>query len=94
MRGHAVKSLMESPVLQGEDELVGIRESELDAVGVFQFLSLDALAVQVHPMAAVEVFEEVLALLQNDLRMLTRDAAVAQDQVVVPQPAHPERQRL
>ena len=49
VRAELVHQPLQLGAIQGEDELVGIRKAELDAVGVVQRLAFDALAVDETP---------------------------------------------
>ena len=77
-----------------EVNLVAIGHAELDAFGAFESQRLlDALAVHPDAVAAAEVFEDKVTVSARDLRVISRNAAVPQNEIVVGRAAHPERKR-
>src|SRR6185312_379580 len=78
----------------GEVNLVAVRNPKFDAFGTFEPAGfLEPLTVDPNAVPAAEVLENVSAIVAGDLRMISRDTAVAQNQIVIGRPPHLERKR-
>ena len=94
VRAELVHQPLQLGAVQGEDELVGIREAKLDAVGIAQRVAFHALAVDDTGRAGCRHLQCVYSPSSaHDPGVGARDAAVAQDQVVVGLAADLEGQR-
>ena len=65
----------------GEDQAVGIGDAEFDAIGGSELPPPDTVAVDEDSVAAIQVFDEVVAAFGQDARMRAGDSGVPQDQV-------------
>ncbi len=75
-----------------EDELVGVGEAETDSIGVRQFDDAgDSLAVHERAVTAVHVLDKVPVVADGDARVDARDAVIAQNKVILGEPADEER---
>src|SRR5438309_3835684 len=78
--------------IHAEGDAIRILKSEIDPVGVAQRPpAVDALAVDVHSVAALQVFQQELRVLIGDARVVARDPGIAKDEVVLGVPADGER---
>ena len=68
----------------GEEDFVAVGDAEFDTVLAFEGLTgIHSYAVNPDAVAAAEIFENVFAGFQYDLGVVARDAAIAQNEVVI-----------
>ncbi len=82
------------PGLGGEDQAVGIGDAEFDAIGGSEFPPPDTVAVNEDSVAAIQIFDEVVAAFGQDARMRAGDSGVPQDQVAAGLSSDREGQRI
>jgi hypothetical protein len=86
-----LEELFDLIAIAGEVKLIAIGNTELDAVGGVERAGFDdALTVDPEAVAAVEIFQDTLAVVVIDLGVVARDAAVAKDEVVIGRAADAE----
>ena len=92
------RNLTQEPVqlvfFEGEHQPVGIREPKVDAITLMQLAALAALAVDVHSVTAIHIFDKILAVLGRDARVVSRDAIVAEHQMIVALASDQERRSI
>ena len=81
-------------VFEREDQPVGILKAEVDAIGIGELVPGDTLPVDEDSVTAVQILDEVVAILGARCARGTGSAIIAQNQVVVALPADGERQRI
>ncbi len=93
-RGDLLQKPLQLVFFQAENQFVGIREAEFDAIRRGQALLLNALAVHVHAVAAIHVLNGPAAVVKGDASVGAGRAVVAEHQVIVALPSDEKRQRL
>ncbi len=92
--GNLPQKLVQLVFFERERQPVGIRKAKVDAVAVLQQVPLHALAVHEDAVAAVQIFDQISAVVHRDASMAARDAVVPQHQIIFALPADQERHRI